>query len=147
MDIFQRLLFYNFVENVSLLTKEEHIKYWVTTAKNDWRAIQNMYKSRDYLHALFFAHLVLEKLCKAHWVKDNVSNTPPKIHNLITLADRTKLQLTEDDRAFFFEMNNFQLEGRYPDYKNELYKKYKAVQTKKILDQVDTIRICLLKNL
>ena len=72
------------------------------TAKKDWRALQNMYKSRDYLHALFFAHLVLEKLCKAHWVKDNVSNTPPKIHNIITLIDKTKLQISEDDRNFFF---------------------------------------------
>jgi len=130
-----------------MLTKDEHIKYWVNTAKKDWRAVQNMYKSRDYLQALFFAHLVLEKLCKAHWVKDNISNTPPKIHNLVTLADRTKLQISEDDRNFFFNMNQFQLEGRYPDYKNELYKKYKAVQTKKILDQVDTIRKCLLKSL
>ncbi len=49
-----------------MLTKEEHIKYWLNTAKKDWRAVQNMYKSRDYLPALFFAHLVLEKLCKAH---------------------------------------------------------------------------------
>ncbi len=44
-------------------------------------------------------------------------------------------------------MNQFQLEGRYPDYKDELYKKYKAVATKKILDQVDTVRKCLLENM
>jgi HEPN domain-containing protein len=80
-----------------MLTKEEHIKYWVSTAKKDWVAVQNMYKYRDYLHALFFAHLVLEKLCKAHWVKDDISNTPPKIHNLITLIDKTKFQISEDD--------------------------------------------------
>ena len=130
-----------------MLTKEEHIKYWVDTANKDWRAIQKMYKSKVYLHALFFAHLVLEKLCKAHWVKDNVSNTPPKIHNLITLVDKTKLQISEEDRNFFFNMNQFQLEGRYPDYKDQLYKKYKAIQTKKILDQVNTIMKCLLKSL
>lgn len=114
-----------------MLTKEEHINYWVRTAKNDWRAVLNMYKSKDYLPALFFSHLVLEKLCKAHWVKDNISNTPPKIHNLITLADKTNLQLSEDDKSFLFGMNQFQLEGRYPDYKDQLYKKYKAIQTKK----------------
>ena len=44
-------------------------------------------------------------------------------------------------------MNQFQLEGRYPDYKDLLFKKFKAVQTKKILDQVDSLRKCLLKNL
>jgi HEPN domain-containing protein len=130
-----------------MLTKEEHIKYWTDTANEDWVAIQKMYKSGVYLHALFFAHLVLEKLCKAHWVKDNVGNTPPKIHNLIILVDKTKLQLSKEDRDFLAIMNQFQLEGRYPDYKFDLYKKYKAVQTKKILGEVDTIRKCLLKNL
>ena len=44
-------------------------------------------------------------------------------------------------------MNQFQLEGRYPDYKLELYKKYKSVKTKEILDEVNTIRKCLLKKL
>jgi len=94
-----------------------------------------------------FAHLVLEKLCKAHWVRDNVSNTPPKIHNLITLLGQTKLQLSEEERAFLFDMNQFQLEGRYPDYRNEIYKKYKAIQTKQVLSRLDTLRKCLLKKL
>ena len=44
-------------------------------------------------------------------------------------------------------LNQFQLEGRYPDYKFELIKKYKAIETKEILDQVNIIRICLLKKL
>ena len=44
-------------------------------------------------------------------------------------------------------MNQFQLEGRYPDYKNTLYKNYKAVRTKNILDKVNLFRKCLLKNL
>lgn len=65
-----------------MLTKDEHIKYWVDTAKKDWKTVQNMFGTKDYLPALFFSHLVLEKLCKAHWVKDNHGNTPPKIHNL-----------------------------------------------------------------
>lgn len=52
-----------------VLTKEDHIKYWVSTANKDWRAIQNIYKSKDYLPVLFFAHLHIEKL------KNNTENT------------------------------------------------------------------------
>lgn len=129
------------------MTKQEHIDYWVRTAKEDWKAVQSMYKSKVYIHALFFAHLVLEKLCKAHWVKDNDSNTPPKIHNLITLINNTKIELSDADKEFMYSMNQFQLEGRYPDYKIDLHKKYKSAQTKKILEQVNNIRICLLKDL
>ena len=106
-----------------------------------------MYQSKDYLHALFFAHLLLEKLCKAHWVKDNTGNIPPKIHNLIILIGKTKLELLDTDKQFLSQMNQFQLEGRYPDYTQRLYKTYKAHLTKNILDKVNTIRKCLLKNL
>ncbi len=106
-----------------------------------------MVKAKAYLHSLFFAQLVLEKLCKAHWVKDNESNFPPKIHNLLLIIAKTNLDLPVEDKDFLAIMNHFQLEGRYPDYKLELFKKYKSVQTKKILEQVNTLRKCLLKKL
>jgi len=44
-------------------------------------------------------------------------------------------------------MNQFQLEGRYPDYTNKLYNTFKAKQTKDILNKVNTLRKWLLKNL
>ena len=130
-----------------MMTKAQHIAYWVEASNKDWEAIQDMYKAKTYIYALFFAHLCLEKLLKAHWVKDNDGNIPPKIHFLLTILDYTKMQLTKEDKAFLGIMNQFQLEGRYPDYRFELYKKYNKVQTKNILNQVNTIRLCLLKNL
>ena len=129
------------------MTKEEHIAYWVETAERDWRAVKNMYKSKDYLQALFFAHLVLEKLLKACWVKDNEENIPPKIHNLVVITGKTKLNLNENDLEFLSSMNQFQMEGRYPDYTQKLYKLYKATQTKDVLDNVKMMRLCILKEL
>jgi HEPN domain-containing protein len=129
------------------LTKEEHIDYWKETAKRDWKTVQNMYKSKDFVPSLFFAHLVLEKLLKAYWVKDNVQNHPPKIHNLISLADKITYSFTEDEFIFMGRMNDFQLEGRYPDYAHNIYKLYRAKETEPILKEVDKLRKCLLKNL
>jgi HEPN domain-containing protein len=129
------------------LTKEEHIQYWVNTAKRDWRTVQNLLKSKDYVPALFFAHLVLEKLLKARWVKDNSQNHPPKIHNLISLAGKIAYSFTEEQLIFMGRMNDFQLEGRYPDYANNIYKLYKRKETELILKEVDKLRKCLLKNL
>jgi HEPN domain-containing protein len=120
-----------------MLTKEEHIKYWVDTAKKDWQAIQKMYKSGVYLHALFFAHLHLEKLCKALWVKNNKENHPPKIHNLIRVLNEAKIQYSSEQLDFMNIMNQFQLEGRYPDYLNKLYKAYKRKNTGETLKQVN----------
>jgi len=63
------------------------------------------------------------------------------------MAGKTKLSLTEETTEFFYLMNQFQLEGRYPDYLQDTYKKYKAIQTKKVIEQVEIHRKCLLKKL
>jgi len=129
------------------LTKKEYIHYWKTTADKDWKAVQDMFKSKHYVHALFWSHLVLEKLCKAHWVKEHESNHPPKIHNLIYLVDAIPLNADEEQRAFLEKMNAFQLEGRYPDYKNTLYKSCDKKFTQETLKQANIIRLWLLNSL
>ena len=90
---------------------------------------------------------MLEKLLKAHWVKDNTDNHPPKIHNLISLASKITLKVPEKDLEFMAVMNQFQLEGRYPDYVQGVYKNYKSKQTRKIIERVTQLRKCLLKDL
>lgn len=130
-----------------ILTKQEHIAYWVDTAKKDWRAVQHMYQSKDYLHALFFAHLVLEKLCKALWVKNNKGDTPPKIHNLIKILDEANIKYSTDQLDFMIIMNTFQLEGRYPDYMQRLYRTYKSKNTGEILRQVKNYKRWLQEQL
>ena len=130
-----------------MLTKEEHIKYWVGTAKRDWKTIQNMFGAKDYMPALFFSHLHLEKLCKALWVKNNNGNTPPKIHNLVKILDEAKISCSPEQKAFMVIMNNFQLEGRYPDYLDSLYKLYKKKNTGAILEQVQIFSLWLQQQL
>ena len=77
----------------------------------------------------FLSHLMLEKLLKAHWIKDNEGNHPPKIHNLIKLSVNIKLKLPESDLEFLAVMNQFQLEGRYPDYIQGVYKNYRVLRS------------------
>lgn len=129
------------------MNKQDHISWWIKTAGHDWKAVQNMMKSKDYVHALFFSHLVLEKILKARWIKDNESNHPPKIHNLQFLVSRIKLVFNESDIDFLGQMNAFQLDGRYPEYKSDIYSSYKMKQTKPIIERVNTIRKWLLQNL
>jgi HEPN domain-containing protein len=80
-------------------------------------------------------------------VKDNIENTPPKVHNLIVLIENTKMIVTEEDKDFLRAMNQFQLEGRYPDYKDSLYRIYKEAKTKNILEKVSVFKEWLLKNI
>lgn len=128
-------------------TKNDHIKYWINTANKDWLAVKKMLQSKTYVHALFFMHLVLEKLIKAHWVKDNAGNHPPRTHDLIRLTNETKLEISSIEKDILDDMNDFQLEGRYPGYKQNLYRMYKQKRTFAIFTSVNSIRKCLLKKL
>ena len=93
------------------------------------------------------AHLTLEKIIKAHWVKDNKDNFPPKIHNLNKLVSQTNLELTEVELIFCADMNKFQLEGRYPDFISNIYKIAKRKYTIEYLDQCKKLRKKLLEKM
>lgn len=129
------------------MDKIEHINYWLNSAKDDWEAVLDIAIAKRYVHSLFFAHLVLEKILKAHWVKDNEENHPPRIHNLIRLAAQTKLEIPDEMLIFMDKFNDFQLEGRYPDYANSIYKVANKEYTERILLQVESIRTWLLSKM
>ena len=105
------------------MTIEEHIKYWLDSAKNDLESAEILFKSKKNDWCLFLGHLVLEKTIKAIFVRDNDNRIPPKIHNLVRLADKTLLTLSEEQRLLLDEVNDFNIETRYPDYKNSFHDK------------------------
>ena len=129
------------------MTKEEHIKYWVDTARKDWKTVQVLFSERRYMHSLFWAHLVIEKLAKAHWVRTHEDNYPPRIHNIKSLLEQSEIDLGEETMKFLEDFNNFQLSGRYPDYIQKIYKRCTKVNTGKKLEKIKEVRQCLLKML
>lgn len=130
-----------------MMTKEEHVTYWIETADDNWRSIQNMYDAGEYLPALFWAHLTIEKLSKALWVRDNLDNIPPRIHNIIRLWAATTFEPTPEQEQLAYRLNDFQLEGRYPDYSHRLRRLTTAVYTRELLDAVADLRQCLRNKL
>jgi len=63
---------------------------------------------------LFFVHLALEKMLKAH-VCRATRKVAPKIHSLYALAEKTRLTLSEEDKDVLAEMNRFNIADRYTD--------------------------------
>lgn len=125
------------------MTKNEHIEYWIKSANDDWEAVQSLLNSKKYVQCLFFAHLVLEKFFKANWVKNNLNNIPPRTHNLVKLLMETSVKLFQEDIQFLAEFNDFQLEGRYPDYQFAIRKKCDFEFTTLTLERVKKIKICI----
>ncbi|MGA2091897.1 MAG: HEPN domain-containing protein [Sedimentisphaerales bacterium] len=91
----------------------EHVAYWRDGAKDDWDAAKQLIDGGKIRQGMFFAHLALEKVLKAHVCK-NSGTLAPKIHNLVRLAEIARLQLEPEAIEILAEMNEFNLEGRYP---------------------------------
>lgn len=104
------------------MTQEEHIKYWLDSADHDFETANTLFSSGKYDWCLFICHLVLEKLIKAFYVKNNDNKIPPKTHNLVRLVQLAQVELEEKHLLFLDEVNDFNIEVRYPEYKNEFYK-------------------------
>lgn len=102
---------------------KEHIQYWLDSAEHDWETAENLFTSKKYDWSLFIGHLVLEKILKAIFVQENSNRLPPKTHNLLRLAEQGQIELTEDQEMLLDRVNEFNIETRYPQYKNEFYKK------------------------
>lgn len=129
------------------MNKLDYVKFWMLSAEKDWTVAENLFSKGNYPQALFFGHLALEKMLKAHWVRDNMEDYPPRIHNLVRLASQTKLSFTTDDLLFLDKMNDYQMEGRYPDYQFTIYKICTPDFTEEILKEVKRIHTWLSNQL
>ena len=104
------------------MQKGDHVRYWQSLAEEDVATAQYNIEGGRHVPALFFLHLATEKLLKAHWVKDNVSNTPPFSHDLQKIAADSSLTLSAEQYDYLSIINTWNIEARYPDYKRTLYR-------------------------
>ena len=93
---------------------KQQTRYWVVSGEEDFAAAQSLLDKGHLRHCLFFAHLAIEKMLKAHVVKTTLE-IPPKIHDLIRLTEISQLHPTQEQMSFLRRFGLYQLEGRYPD--------------------------------
>ncbi len=105
------------------MDKTEHINYWLKSAAHDLESAETLFQNQRFDWCLFLGHLVIGKVIKAFFVRDNPTELVPQIHNLSRLAERTKLQFTTEQRTLIAEISQFNIKARYPDYKFEFYQK------------------------
>ena len=129
------------------MDKKEHIDFWLNSAIRDWEVVNDLVASKRYMYALFFAHLVVEKLLKAHWIKKHTVNFPPRIHNLSSLYEQTCLELPEALKNELPVINTWNIEARYQDYKDRFYRVATSQYTKKKLVIVNEIMEWLIRAL
>ena len=128
------------------MDKTEIVQYWLDTANNDYKTMLNLYESKDYNWSLFIGHLVIEKLLKALYVK-NIDINVPRIHDLLRLAEKSGLPIDDDKKELFDIITTFNLNTRYPDYKQSFYNKCTYEFTTEYIEKIKELRLWLLSLL
>lgn len=119
-------------------SEQEVVKYWLIASREDFDSAEILFENKKYHHALFFCHLSIEKMLKAIIVK-SAKTAPPLIHDLIRLAEKAKLPLSEAQINELAEITTFNIEARYDDYKLSFRKKATRRFSQKYLEKTKEI--------
>lgn len=98
-----------------MMDVEKQIEYWRQGSTEDWEVAVKLVKDGKCRHGLFFAHLALEKILTG-LICRRTHDVPPKIHNLIRLGELASLKLDARQTRTLAAMNQFNLEGCYPEF-------------------------------
>jgi HEPN domain-containing protein len=125
------------------MEREEKIKYWLTSAENDWVVANHLLEKGDYPYALFFGHLTLEKILKAIIVR-KTNEPPPLTHRLVFLAEKAGIPASAEQLELLEIVTDFNLEARYPDERFSFFQKCTAEFTKDFISKIEEFRKWLL---
>jgi len=103
------------------MDKAPLIAHWVKSSDIDFRAMEHLFEKKDYTWSLFIGHLVIEKLLKAYCIK-KIDINPPLVHILLRIAERSKLDLAEEQKDILVTVTTFNIQARYNDIKMDFYK-------------------------
>lgn len=120
------------------------MNYWMESADEDYNVMNVLHSNKKNSYCLFFGHLVIEKLLKALYAKKNKSAPyAPKTHDLLHLAEKTELELTERQEDLLDTITRFNMNARYDDYRKEFYLKCTDEYTKHQIKNIEEVKIWL----
>ena len=129
------------------MNNTELVRYWFESSDNDYETMQVLYKTKKTTWCLFIGHLVIEKLLKGIYARNNTENPiAPKIHNLILLSQKAKLIVPANIREKIQIINTFNISARYDDYKRSFDNKCTDNYTEMQVRNIEEVREWLKKQ-
>lgn len=126
--------------NKEQLDKDKIIRYWLDSSDYDYETMLVMYNTKRYTWSLFIGHLMIEKLLKVYFVQEK-GEFPPFIHNLLRLAEKSNLDISEKQKVDLATITAFNINARYDDYKMSFQKKCTPDYTNKWIEKLKEIRL------
>ena len=119
----------------------ELMEYWFKSADEDYDTMLYMKTGKKNTWCLFMGHLVIEKLLKGLYAKNNPDDPiAPKIHNLILLSQKANLEVPTEIREKIQTINTFNISARYDDYKRTFDEKCTDDYTSEQVKNVEEVR-------
>jgi len=126
------------LDNIDLM------KYWLESSDRDYEAMKKNFEIQQFTWSLFIGHLCIEKLLKGLYAKNNIESPYTiKSHNLLALAEKCNINLTNVDIEKLKIITQFNISARYEDYKNEFYKLCTEEYTKEQIVKIEEVRLWL----
>lgn len=102
-----------------MIDVQKQIEYWRKGAEEDFPVGLRLVRDGRTRHGLFFIHLALEKIIKAH-VCRTIGDLAPRSHNLARLVELSGVPCSVADAQFLSDMNKHNIQGRYPESYEDL---------------------------
>ena len=122
------------------------VEYWLNLCDDNFISAKILLNGNRFLDTAFFCHQITEKALKAV-VEHNTDESPPKIHDLKKLAVKGGIfdSLSESQIEFLKELEPFNIEARYPEYKANIAKTLNKERTEKIYKETEAF-LCWVKQ-
>ncbi len=120
------------------------MNYWIQSSDEDFNVMLDLKEKNRNTYCLFFGQMIIEKLLKALYAKNN-KGAPyaPKTHDLLYLAEKLNLELTEEQEVILNEITTFNLSTRYDDYKRAFYNKCTDEYTEEQINKIKEVKAWL----
>jgi HEPN domain-containing protein len=117
----------------------EKTAYSLEIADYDLETARAMLETGRYLYVGFMCHQVIEKAFKA--AVSSKGETPPYIHNLSRLAELSFLygKLDDDQKDFIDTLEPLNIQSRYPEEKDRIYRTLNVDLCRKLLVQTEEL--------
>ena len=90
------------------------MNYWIKSSDEDFATMEILYKNKQNTWCLYIGQLIIEKLFKALYAKNNEREPyAPKTHSLLLLTEKCNLEVSEEQVKKLQVIDTFNIGARY----------------------------------
>jgi HEPN domain-containing protein len=109
-------------------------RLWAEQARYDLDTAGAMFNSGRYLYILFCCQQAVEKMLKSR-IAVLSEELPPRVHQLVRLAELAKIEITEAQSDFLRELSAYYIQTRYPEEIADWGARLSRQEAQRVLDQ------------